>query len=186
MFVARTLRCSKGMSRTLLLLFASLAITSTAEARPRHVVKIEKAKRKLTLEVDGRVVRTFRVGLGFAPEKDKTIEGDGRTPEGRFYVAWKNPGSQFHRFFGLSYPMPRHARKAHADGRITKKVLRQIERAAANKKKPPQYTGLGGLVGVHGGGGGSDWTLGCIAISDEEIEWLYAQVRVGDEIVVLP
>lgn len=157
-----------------------------AEARPRRVVKIEKAKRSMTLEVDGKVVRRFRVGLGFAPEDDKVRQGDGRTPEGRFYVAWKNPASQFHRFFGLSYPMPRHARRAFEAKKIDKALLDEVEAAAKKKKKPPQYSSLGGLVGVHGGGSGSDWTLGCIAVTDEEIEWLYEEVRVGDEIVVLP
>ncbi len=174
------------MKRVLFVALLAFAAPEAAEARPPHVVKIEKAKRTMTLEVDGRVVRRFRVGLGFAPELDKVRQGDGRTPEGRFYVAWKNPGSRFHRFFGLSYPMPRHARRAHEAGRIDDELLARVEEAAAKKKKPPQYTKLGGLVGVHGGGGGSDWTLGCIAITDEEIEWLYDVVRVGDTIVVLP
>ena len=140
----------------------------------------------MTLEVDGRVVRIFRVGLGLAPQGDKVREGDRRTPEGRFYVAWKNPGSAYHRFFGLSYPMPRHAKRALERGRISSAVAERIERAAKRKRTPPQYTGLGGLVGVHGGGAGADWTYGCIAISDEEIEWLFDRIRIGDEVVVLP
>lgn len=163
-----------------------LLLPATAEARPTHLLRISKAERKLELLVAGEVVRTFKIGLGGAPDGDKEAQGDLRTPEGEFYVAWKNPNSSFHRFLGLSYPMPRHAESAYALGRIDRSVRDEIVKSVAQKGRPPQYTALGGLVGIHGGGGAVDWTLGCIAVTDQEIEWLYSRVKEGDPIVVLP
>src|SRR5260221_5391156 len=89
---------------------ASIAVANFAEASPKaRVLHLFKGERKMVLEVDGAVVRTFKVGLGGAPSGDKTRQGDNKTPEGDYYVAWKNPASAFHRFLGLSYPMIRHA-----------------------------------------------------------------------------
>ncbi len=140
----------------------------------------------MTLSIDGKIVKSYRIGLGFATKGDKVKEGDGKTPEGEFYVAWKNPKSRFHRFLGLSYPMPRHGQQALAKKRISRQTAQKISYAAKRRRKPPQLTGLGGYVGIHGGGGESDWTLGCIAISDQEIEALFALMRQGDRIVVHP
>jgi murein L,D-transpeptidase YafK len=155
-------------------------------ARPEHVIRIYKGERRLVLEVEGEVVRSFRVGLGGAPAGDKLRQGDLKTPEGEFYVAWKNPSSSFHRFLGLSYPMPRHAERALGEGLISKRDFERVVQAAKAKDRPPQDTRLGGFVGIHGGGGDSDWTLGCIAVTDEEAEFLFERVRQGDRIVVEP
>lgn len=163
-----------------------ILLPSTAQARPPHLLRISKAERKLELLVGGEVVRTFKIGLGGAPNGDKEVQGDLRTPEGEFYVAWRNPNSSFHRFLGLSYPMPRHAENGYTLGRIDRAVRDEILKAVEKKGRPPQYTALGGLVGIHGGGSSADWTLGCIAITDQEIEWLYSRVREGDPIIVLP
>lgn len=167
-------------------LFLLFLLPATVEARPTHLLRIWKAERKLELLVAGEVVRTFKVGLGGAPNGDKEMQGDLRTPEGEFYVAWRNPNSSFHRFLGLSYPMPRHAEAAYASGRVDRSLRDEIVKAVGQKGRPPQYTALGGLVGIHGGGSTADWTLGCIAVTDEEIEWLYSRIREGDPILVLP
>ena len=101
-------------------------------------------------------------------------------------MAWKNPKSSFHRFLGLSYPMPRHAERGRRRGLIKGPVAKKIVEAARSRGIPSQRTALGGYVGIHGGGGGSDWTLGCIAVSDAEIEWLFSRIRRGDVVEVLP
>lgn len=177
-------RCLRFVATGWVLL--ALLLPLRAEARPVHLLRIWKAERKLELVVGGEVVRTFRVGLGGAPVGDKEVQGDLRTPEGEFYVAWRNPNSSFHRFLGLSYPMPRHADRGYAEGRITQAEREAIVKSVSSRGRPPQYTALGGLVGIHGGGSSVDWTLGCIAVSDSEIEWLYSQIKEGDPIVVLP
>jgi murein L,D-transpeptidase YafK len=165
---------------------AVTASPATARARPEHVLRIFKSERKMTLEVGGETVRTFKVGLGGRPVGDKRKRGDMKTPEGELYIAWKNPASAFHRFLGLSYPMPPHAERALERGLIDRRMLERIERASKRRVAPPQDTALGGAVGIHGGGAGSDWTLGCVAVSDEEIEWLYEKLRIGDRVVVVP
>ena len=172
-----------------LILFALLVLGlagPAAGARPARTLRIFKAERRLELWVDGARVQTFAVALGGAPVGDKARQGDLRTPEGTFYVAWKNPRSQFHLFLGLSYPMPRHARAAYEDGRVSREVYEAVRGAVKRRGIPPQTTPLGGYVGVHGGGAGSDWTLGCVALSDADIERLYAVVRRGDRVEVYP
>lgn len=140
----------------------------------------------MSLEVDGRAARQFEVALGLAPLGDKERMGDRRTPEGEFFVAMKNPRSDYHRFIGLSYPMPPHARRGRELGIVDDEVVDRVIEATKARRAPPQTTALGGFVGIHGGGAGSDWTYGCIAVSDEEVEWLFDRVRFGDRIVVLP
>lgn len=175
------------MRRRDLLIGLALAPTLLgAKRRAAHRLVIHKAKRKMELFIGRERVRTFDVGLGGAPEGDKDRQGDLRTPEGEFYVAWKNPRSSFHRFLGLSYPMPRHAARGRRRGLIDTRVAKRIASRVRRRGIPPQKTPLGGYVGIHGGGAGSDWTLGCIAVSDAEIEWLFARIRRGDVVEVKP
>ncbi|MBI4816157.1 MAG: L,D-transpeptidase family protein [Deltaproteobacteria bacterium] len=170
----------------LLALGLILAAPALCHARDEHVLRVHKSARKMELLVGDRVVRTFQVGLGLSPLGDKEKQGDMRTPEGEFFVAIKNPRSDFHRFIGLSYPMPRHAKRGVEAGLVDERVLSRVESAARKRRVPPQTTSLGGYVGIHGGGAGSDWTWGCIAVSDAEVEWLFDTLRLGDRIVVLP
>lgn len=163
-----------------------LPVLLISVTRPAHTLEIYKSERKMVLTVGGDVSRTFKIALGGAPEGDKIKRGDSKTPEGEFYVAWKNPRSSFHRFLGLSYPMPRHAERALESGLIDRATRDAIVRAADKKMQPPQGSRLGGWVGIHGGGAGVDWTLGCIAVSDEEAEMLFDTLIVGDRIVVFP
>lgn len=172
--------------RGLVVAFGMLLLGAGPPKRAKHSLKIYKAERRMEMWVGGERVRTFKVGLGGNPKGDKVRQGDSKTPEGTYYVAWKNPKSSFHLFLGLSYPMPRHAKAAVRSGRMTKAVATKIKKRVKKRGIPPQLTPLGGYVGIHGGGGGADWTLGCIAVSNAEIEWIYARMRHGDEIVVQP
>src|SRR5262245_37248008 len=95
-----------------------LLITSSAYADAPRAIKIYKAERKMTYEENGKIVRTFKVALGGAPEGDKVQRGDSKTPEGEFYVGTKNDKSSFHRFLGLSYPMPDDGDRALKEGWI--------------------------------------------------------------------
>ncbi len=170
-----------------------LTLFVSADAKPADpppdaslVVKIHKADRILELWRGNKRLERYPVSLGGAPEGDKKKQGDLRTPEGTFYVAWKNPKSNFHLFLGLSYPMPRHADSGVLRGLITKTQAQSIRDAVKKKRPPSQTTRLGGYVGIHGGGVGGDWTLGCIALSNKHIERLYKALKVGDRIEVRP
>jgi len=149
-------------------------------------IKIKKRQRVLEVFDNGRMVKAFTVVLGFAPTGDKEIEGDGRTPEGEFYVFTKNAESKFHLSLGLSYPSKNDANRGFADGLITKAERDEIVAAVDNKRMPPQKTALGGEIYIHGGGTERDWTWGCVALKNDEIEELFAEVPVGTKVTILP
>ncbi|MFO0727416.1 MAG: L,D-transpeptidase family protein [Myxococcota bacterium] len=175
------------IQRLLLITLLGVALCGSAEAKPvQRRIHIQKAERRLDYEEDGKVVRSFKVGLGGNPVGDKERQGDSKTPEGQMIVGWKLEKSQFHRFLGLSYPLPVHAARALEEKRIDRATAETIKAAALARRPPPQNTALGGDVGIHGGGSSFDWTLGCIAVTDEEIEWLFARVQIGDAVKVDP
>src|SRR6184192_804830 len=122
-------------------------ITSPLVA-PRIVVK--KSERKLFLYSNGKLVRTYRIGLGLSPVGDKIKAGDRRTPEGDFYILTKNDKSAFYLSLGVSYPNAAHAGRGLRDGLITKAQYQAIARALRAKKAPPQNTHLGGDIYIHG------------------------------------
>ena len=147
-------------------------------------ILIEKGSRRLTLFAEEKPLLVYRVGLGSAPELDKEREGDHRTPEGRFYLCSRNAASPFHLFLGLSYPGPEAAERGLKAGLITRTQRDAIRRAWAAKAPTPQFTRLGGLVGIHGGGNGSDWTWGCVALTDEGIEGLWVACPPGTPVEI--
>lgn len=150
-----------------------------------HIVVYKKA-RKLELYSDKTLVRTYRVGLGFNPVADKQREGDGATPEGEFYVFVKNDKSAYYLSLGVSYPNAEDADRGLRDGLITKAQQAAIVEAIKKKKAPPQYTKLGGLIYIHGHGSSSDWTLGCVALENNEMKELYDAVTVGTPVTIKP
>ena len=155
-----------------------------ALADPHIIIR----KKDRVLEVyDGRtLVRSYRVVLGFDPKGDKEIEGDGRTPEGDFYVFTKNPQSKFHLSLGLSYPNTEDADRGLQSGIISRAEYDAIRDAIAGKRMPPQKTALGGEIYIHGGGTESDWTWGCVAMRNQDIEQIFQSVGVGTKVTVRP
>lgn len=105
--------------------------------------------------------------LGFAPDGHKREEGDGRTPEGQYWIDRRNPQSNFHLSIGISYPNAADIAAARARGR------------------PP-----GGEIFIHGTPsnfiGMIDWTVGCIAVSNDEMEVIYSMVKNGTPIWIYP
>ncbi len=138
-------------------------------------------KRERTLEVfDGeRLVKTYKIALGFTSEGDKQREGDGKTPEGEFYVFTKNNQSKFCLSLGLSYPNVEDAGRGLRDNLISQAEYYSITKAIKEKKMPLQNTKLGGEIYIHGGGRANDWTQGCVALADEEIKKLFDVIKVG-------
>ena len=156
-----------------------------AELKQPEII-IRKKRRVLEVYDGGKLVKTFTVVLGFAPTGDKEIEGDGKTPEGEFYVFTRNDKSRFHLSLGLSYPSKDDANRGVAAGVITAEERNEIVSAIDQKKMPPQKTALGGEIYIHGGGVESDWTWGCVALKNEEIEELFRVIPVGTKVTILP
>lgn len=151
-----------------------------------RVVLVRKADRALGVYLDGKLAGAYPVALGPSPEGHKLREGDGRTPEGEYYLCTRNPNSRFHLFLGISYPNAKDAEAGRRAGVITEEQHRAITSALAARRQPPWDTPLGGEVGLHGNGTSSDWTAGCIALEDEDIEALWGVLKLGDPVVIQP
>ena len=149
-------------------------------------IEVTKNKRELLLYSEGQIVRVYRVGLGTNPIGDKVRQGDGRTPEGEFYVCSKNPKSSYYLALGLSYPNEKSAERGLREGLITKFQRDQIVQAIRSRGVPPWNTRLGGEVFIHGHGSSSDWTLGCVALDNADIKELYDTVPRLTQVVIKP
>lgn len=131
-------------------------------------VVIYKERRKLYLLSGAEIVETFKIGLGGNPIGPKQFEGDKKTPEGSYIINRRNPKSSYHLSIGVSYPNREDRAFAQSQGR-----------------RP------GGDIFIHGRAGenrgkGRDWTAGCIAVKDHEIEKIYMMVRDGTQVDIFP
>jgi len=98
----------------------------------------------------------------------------------------KNPKSSYHLSLGVSYPDAEDAARGLREGLITRGQHDAIVAAHRAGRMPPQNTKLGGLIYIHGRGSSSDWTLGCVALDDADIEELYAAVEPGTPVTIRP
>ena len=145
-------------------------------------IVIRKAARRLDVMDDaGETVFSCPIALGASPVGPKERSGDGRTPEGAYFVCVKKRG-KYGPSLGVSYPNERDARNAGADGAL----LACIRERASRLERPPWGTFLGGEIYIHGGGADRDWTAGCVALSDPDAETLYALVSPGTPILIEP
>lgn len=139
--------------------------------RATNTIVLDKSARALMLYRRGRLQGCWRVGLGFSPIGHKAVEGDGKTPEG-WYRTSDKPWSSFEGAIAVHYPNPADARAGLAAGRIGPATRDRIVTAGKAGRLPPQRTPLGGAILIHGGGSMLDWTLGCIAVTDEHLQEL--------------
>jgi len=130
-------------------------------------IVVNKGRREMLLLRGESVLRSYRIALGCEPVGHKQREGDGRTPEGRYIIDRRNPKSRYHLALHISYPNQADVARAHAAG------------------VPP-----GGDVMIHGLKDGErregDWTQGCIAVTDQEMDEIWGLVAEGTEIVIEP
>jgi len=150
-------------------------------------VVVNKSARNLALcDSSGDAIENFSAGLGDAPVGDKEVQGDERTPEGVFYVSYTQEVTSLGRAWLLSYPDSGDAARGLNGGLITQGEHDAIVSAQNSCGIPPSGTTLGGAIEIHGLGGESDWTNGCVAIDDTDTAILWMYLGVGDTIVVLP
>lgn len=128
----------------------------------------------------------YRVALGTDPVTPKRREGDRATPEGSYRIAYKNPHSRFYRSLALDYPGRHDAARGLAHGLISRAQHDRIQAAHRARHMPPWNTALGGAIFIHGNGAQRDWTWGCIALDDRDMETLYHTVPVGTPVTILP
>ncbi len=149
-------------------------------------IYVLKEDRRLWLVQDKTLVRDYHVALGPSPKGDKYYRGDGRTPEGEFYVCSKNSSSQYYKSLGINYPNPHNAQNALSCGLISYNEYCSIKQANDSCRLPPSNTALGGQVFIHGGGCSNDWTLGCVAVANSAMDELFSVVQIGTPIIIMP
>lgn len=143
----------------------------TYSGPPVTQIIVNKSARQMLFLSGNTIIKAYNVGLGNEPIGHKQFEGDGRTPEGLYYIDRRNPDSRYHLSLGISYPNPQDEANAAALGM----------RAGSD-------------IFIHGQGSEGqalskvkrDWTVGCIAVTDPEIEDIYAMVREGTPIQINP
>lgn len=150
------------------------------------VIYVFKSKRRVYLLQGKTLVREYPCALGPHPKGDKFFRGDGRTPEGKFQICYKNPCSSYHKSMAISYPTIKDAKNALKRGIITPNQYCSIKNADDADRLPPSNTSLGGQVFIHGGGCHPDWTLGCVAIDNADIDELYKIAQVGTPVYIMP
>jgi len=129
---------------------------------------------------------------GAAGPRSCATWGTAARPGGVFHVRWINRHSKFHLFFGLDYPSRAQAEHAYHAARIDFDTYYRISRALLHGRTPPQDTALGGYIGIHGLGRQDpaihrrlNWTEGCIALTNEQIDRLARWVSIGTRVVIL-
>jgi murein L,D-transpeptidase YafK len=154
-------------------LVASIVAAQSPQAKKVDRIVVIKSKRTMALESDGHVLKTYKVALGTQPIGAKGRQGDHKTPEGDYFVDAKNPNSQFYMALHLSYP--------NATDRT------QAFRLGVSPGGDVEIHGLGKKYGWIGARHRlTDWTDGCIAVTNEEIEEVFGMVPVGTRVEIRP
>ncbi len=136
-------------------------------------VLVIKSERRLELQSRGQPLKTYRISLGKQPHGAKQREGDKRTPEGLYWIDWRKTSDKYQLSLHISYPNARDLAKAHADG------------------VPP-----GGMIMIHGTPLDEeypewffhtlDWTEGCIAMKNDDMQEVWQLVKDGTLIEIRP
>lgn len=161
-----------------------LAVHAVAAEDAELQIEIWKSQHRMEVRHGAQILREFDVAFGLAPDGTKQRRGDKRTPVGDYYVTEKHRSGRFHRFLGISYPNIDDADRAYDAGLISAAEWARVFVAIAAGGESAQGTELGGRIGIHGYGPRSyiptlDWTDGCVAVSNEDAEYLYSTVPVG-------
>jgi murein L,D-transpeptidase YafK len=136
-------------------------------------IVVIKLKHRLDLFSNNQLVKSYRISIGRGSKGPKVFEGDNKTPEGLYFINDKNANSGYHKNLGISYPNEMDVKRSKSIGRNP-----------------------GGLIKIHGMKNGfgwigrfhlfSDWTSGCIAMTDKEIDELYEHINIGTPIEIKP
>jgi len=173
--------------------FAAVVASLPGELR----IVIWKSQYTLTLYKGDRPVKTYRAvfGRGYR-DGNKERAGDKRTPEGEFFICTMNPSKRFYKFMGVSYPGQQRADEGLRSGLITPRQYQKIRKALTERQQPPWDTKLGGAIGIHGRVLESaiplyaypdmNWTDGCIALDNADIDEIYQVVSLGTPVLILP
>ncbi len=160
---------------TTVILCAVSLISHGMELPKADRVLVKKAERKLVLLKDGEIYRDYDIALGDSPMGHKQFEGDERTPEGLYTLDWRNSNSKFYRSIHISYPNEQDQQFALAQGRSPGGMI--MIHGQPNKKRDPVSAWVLDQM---------DWTDGCIAVKNDEMDEIWAAIDNGTPIEIYP
>ena len=176
----------------LLLQLVCLPLRAADENKDEIWVLVDTGQLTVSVTQGEQLLRKYdNIAIGSNGPSVARLVSDQTTPLGEFRISRINPRSRFHLFMAIDYPTMEHAKRALADGRISPEEYVAVSNAWLGGGPPPQDTRLGGYLGIHGVGDGSteihgrvNWTDGCIAVTNEQIEELAGLVGVGTRVSV--
>ncbi|MCX7987879.1 MAG: L,D-transpeptidase family protein [Thermodesulfovibrio sp.] len=137
------------------------------------LIIVMKSKRIMFLMNEGKILKAYKIALGKSPVGKKTIQGDGKTPEGRYFIIDRNPNSSFYKSLRISYPNDRDIENAKKAG-----LNPGGDIVIHGLSKKVEYLGKYHII--------EDWTEGCIAVTNEEMDEIWRLVPDGTPIEILP
>ena len=178
----------------ILMIFLAFSLPAAASGNGVEII-IVRDQNKLLIKKDNRTIKTFRAAFGSGGKQAKVREGDRKTPKGHYRILEVRSSDNFHTFMQLNYPNMDDAKRAFKSGLIDRTQYRRILGAHLYEELPPQNTVLGGLIGIHGIGVETqdkveihqmtNWTKGCIALRNSEIEELNKYVSHGTSVIII-
>ncbi len=172
------------------IIFLAVFVLFLPSAKAQRLIVVEKSARVLSLYEDNRLINTFPCSLGWNPHQPKTREGDGATPEGLYRISDKHPSQRYYLFLEISYPNLKDIQRAYWEGRLSAEQYQEYCKGLLTET--PVEGPLGGNIGIHGGGLfrstpeglQRDWTYGCIALKNKDIEVVYRFASVGTPVLI--
>ena len=165
-----------------------------SEALWCYEILIYKNQSRLVVTSGTNTVKSYKISTGRGGIGDKTQRGDNKTPVGTYRVVGFNEKSKFDYFIRLNYPNTKDAFQGYKSGKIGLATFRSIVTAVRSGETPPQHTMLGGAIGIHGIGDETpeqlhihnslDWTEGCIALRNAEVQELRTFIQIGTRVVI--
>jgi len=167
---------------------------SASRANGRYQLEVIKSQRLLLVKDGDTIKLSFHVSSGWGGKGDKHMIGDHKTPVGVYRIVKVKDSDRFHVFMQLNYPNVKDAYWGLKKRLITRAEFDAIVDALKDGRPPPQNTELGGAIGIHGLGEtdpekldihrAANWTEGCIALTNQQIEQLRHYVNVGTKVVI--
>lgn len=181
----------RSILRDVLLLLALVVCGSQAQAGSVQII-VDTEAETLTVMRGDTLIKTFPgIAIGRYGKTYFKRQGDNKTPLGNYRIGWINRDSRYYIFLGLTYPDQPSADRGLVDERISEAQWQEIRSALKAGNIPPQKTPLGGYIGIHGLGQGDmtvhqqyNWTNGCVALTNAEIDQLLQWVRVGTPVEI--
>ena len=184
-----------ALIKTLYLALFVSAAPQGAEAG-EYQLRISKKNNELIVERSGELVKKYRIASGKGGRGTKRRRGDNKTPVGAYRIMNSKESGRFHYFMHLDYPNLIDAWHGYKDKVINAAEFKKIAMAHKQRQAPPQDTGLGGFIGIHGLGRADqqrlaihrrfNWTEGCIALTNAEISELRQFIKPGTRVIIGP